>query len=64
MRLNLVSMTVGMWITSILLYANQELGQTGTWIFIGITTALTIGLIVSYVRESKNKSNEKNSDNN
>ncbi|MHA2936846.1 hypothetical protein ACXJY6_00965 [Vibrio sp. RC27] len=58
MRTNLISMTVGMWITSILLYANQELGQTGTWIFIGLCAAMTAGLIWDYVRTSKKKKSE------
>lgn len=58
MRANLLSMTVGMWITSILLYANQELGVIGTWIFIALTAALTVGLIVSYMRDSKNKNTD------
>jgi hypothetical protein len=58
MRANLLSMTVGMWITSILLYSNQELGVIGTWIFIALTAALTVGLAVSYMRDSKRKKSE------
>lgn len=47
MRTNLISMAVGLWITAIILIANKELGELGTWIYVGLTSALTLGLILT-----------------
>ncbi len=59
MRTNLISMTIGLWVTAIILAANNVLGETGTWIYVGLTSALTLGLIVTRKHSSKNKPDDK-----
>lgn len=68
MRTNLLSMNIGMWITAILLFGNRELtrffddpekGQMATWGFLVLTAAMSVGLLVSYLRSSnKNKTEQ------
>lgn len=59
MRTNLISMAAGLWITAIILIANKELGETGTWIYVGLTSALTLGLILTRKKKEKSESSDK-----
>ncbi len=58
MRTNLISMAAGLWITAIILIANKELGETGTWIYVGLTSALTLGLILTRKKKEKSDSSD------
>jgi LPXTG-motif cell wall-anchored protein len=52
-------MAAGLWITAIILIANKELGETGTWIYVGLTSALTLGLILTRKKKEKSESSDK-----